>query len=780
MRYYIIGIEGWHAVESPRYNNSFDDVLVNQVVGGLKFSLKFKSDDEVATISKIWLGCAKMPAKLEHLLMTTSNNKVVPFELKSNEKVGFITFCVCVTSIRVKLSSRDKLYVKYKLFDNDSVCSSIITSSSTKFRKLFVCEITDRLVAGLRDEPLKVELWRKEVIENDVKIGNFSVDMSSLLHSRFQKHERCGGEVLNFYGRKIEDVRDTSARCYVSCTPGEHDIYFDEVVDIKSNSNCHHDTFTVSVMVENMMHIPTIEVDCFYFVSYCDAAGNKLKTKNVAVKPSTNQESVVWNEAKEIRLPVTLLSSRCNEKFKLCVMTSAYESNEDDDNCSVIGEAEVDVSLLMSSSFELVCGWYNVICRKTGCCNGQLKVSVAPTCNMSSINVQENFNTDFEIEKSLAPLPIVETPSRANCYVTGVDAPPKSELDGCGGEDSLCPDVSKVLQKKIKELEEVRKMFTIKINNLNVEVDNSDMKEKVSKDPTVDFSPLQTQVDLNPTDKKLEKENKVGSDADEDALLPQMFNIVTSSPNSSQLVDKNLMEETSLWSAGENCCVIDSSDRQQSASHSETKYSSCGDETVDENTNCDTKEKVAFDDDNDQTISTISQNKSDCSISFKSFNTALNDNLENKSNLEGVNEIDFPTISQNKSDCNISCKSLNTALGDNLENTGTLEGVNETKFEYNTAEKEGFSKHNVETKSNDESFKDKTVKEKVGEEHFNESSSKTTQRNENSQEFLKITENLENITVSENSFDGVEQTTSNNVQGLVKFISFKLMLTKQF
>ena len=739
MIFSFIGIEGWHAVKSHRHNNSHDDVLTDQVVGGMQFSLKFKSDDVTATMSKIWLEGLEIPTMLDHLLMTTSSNNVVPFELKSSEKVNFVTFCVCVTSIRVRLSSREKYYIKYKLLDNDSACSSIITSSSAKFRKLFVCKITDRLVAGLRDEPLKVELWRKEVIEDDIKVGSFCVDMTSLLKSCFQNHERCGGEVFNFYGRKIEDVRNTSARCYVSCTPGEHKINFDDVLDIKSTSNYNPDTFTVSVMVETLMHFPTVDVDCFCFVSFRDAAENRLKTKKVRIKQSNNQEPVVWNEAKDIRLPVTCLSSRCDEKFKLCVMTSAYEDNEGDDN--VIGEAEVDVSLLMSSSFELICGWYNVICRKTGRCNGQLKVSIAPTCNMNSINVQQSIGSDFEIEKSLAPLPIVETPSRANCYVTGVDAPPKEELEDFEGEYSmknLCPDVSKILRKKIKELEEVRKKFTTKINNLNKDVDKSNIKKTVPLNKTIDCYPLKTQKDID-IDEKIEKDNKCEADVDGDVLLPRFFNIVTSSPNSSQLVDKNHLEETSLWSAGENCDVLSVSERQHSGSDTETEELNYDNEAVHENVPCDssnTNKNIVCDD--EQVLSTISQNESDCENSFEEIKNILNGTIENKS-----------------------------ILGDS----------NDTSFENQTAEEGSFCKYNVKTNhehSNNEI--QKQISDKV---HVNESNLEITENREIDQASCESNKILENIILSEGSFDEHLQSTSNFAQGLIySFHVFILTLKK--
>lgn len=381
------------------------------------------------------------------------------------------------------------VYLHYKFYDKDSTTSNICPAAGSQgkksckerdplpvklvHRKSFLCRATQPLVWYLREELLEIQVWlthsrsarcSRRPLDVDKLLGVAQIEMSSLLAGGLHKQQHVSGS-FPMFKPGAGDMAEACVRLYFSVSPGDHTRSCDVESEGDTLSSASDDdtvdpcvecvslpekqatvqtdqslTFPAVVSVEKAMHLPTIlsfqqtfsdekqHVGCY--VSY--QAGDAAFSETVKTRVVEKSSCPVWDDSKEVMLSRSLLqNSGGNLLFRVWQSESpgiedkSREQQEASDR--MIGFATVDISTL-KTGFKAVNGWYNII-DIHGNCQGQIKVAVAPTTDVSLLSptslsrkAPQNDDVGSSRQGILYSVPLVapvETPS-GSMYFPGV------------------------------------------------------------------------------------------------------------------------------------------------------------------------------------------------------------------------------------------------------------------------------------------------------------------------------------------------------------------------
>lgn len=143
--------------------------------------------------------------------------------------------------------------------------------------------------------------------------------------------------------------------------------------------------FAAHISIDRAFHLPIIteggeSLAPNGYVSYQTAESSDLTCTNIFPRSS----NPVWNHEHDTYLGRELLTTP-ERHLVFKVWHNIYDqlSNPNKGADKVLGFVSVDLMPLVTSGFNQICGWYNIM-DFNGSCQGQVKVSITPQENLAS------------------------------------------------------------------------------------------------------------------------------------------------------------------------------------------------------------------------------------------------------------------------------------------------------------------------------------------------------------------------------------------------------------
>ncbi|XP_018399713.1 PREDICTED: uncharacterized protein LOC108777352 [Cyphomyrmex costatus] len=168
----------------------------------------------------------------------------------------------------------------------------------------------------------------------------------------------------------------------------------ENVQKIESNINCNSSFFRSIIEIECALHLPKIEglngfMEPSTYVTFQDLTNKLDSTIQLNSYTATNvcpySCNPKWNWKCDAKLSTDLLLN--NQKRLILKVWHLIDPNTSKNinlkRDIVIGFSAIDLSILMAG-FPTVSGWFHIM-DFTGKCNGQIKISIAPLDNLSSL-----------------------------------------------------------------------------------------------------------------------------------------------------------------------------------------------------------------------------------------------------------------------------------------------------------------------------------------------------------------------------------------------------------
>ncbi|KAG5323798.1 C2CD3 protein, partial [Pseudoatta argentina] len=168
----------------------------------------------------------------------------------------------------------------------------------------------------------------------------------------------------------------------------------ENVQKLESNINCNSSFFRSMIEIECALHLPKIEglnelMEPSTYVTFQDLTHKFNSTNQLNSYMVTNvcpySCNPKWNWKCDVKLSTELLLN--NQKRLILKVWHLIDPNTSKDinlrRDSVIGFSAIDLSILITG-FPTVSGWFHIM-DFTGKCNGQIKISVTPLDNLSSL-----------------------------------------------------------------------------------------------------------------------------------------------------------------------------------------------------------------------------------------------------------------------------------------------------------------------------------------------------------------------------------------------------------
>ncbi|KAG5312923.1 C2CD3 protein, partial [Acromyrmex insinuator] len=168
----------------------------------------------------------------------------------------------------------------------------------------------------------------------------------------------------------------------------------ENVQKIESNINCNSSFFRSMIEIECALHLPKIEglnelMEPSTYVTFQDLTHKFNSTNQLNSYMVTNvcpySCNPKWNWKCDVKLSTELLLN--NQKRLILKVWHLIDPNTSKDinlrRDIVIGFSAIDLSILLTG-FPTVSGWFHIM-DFTGKCNGQIKISVTPLDNLSSL-----------------------------------------------------------------------------------------------------------------------------------------------------------------------------------------------------------------------------------------------------------------------------------------------------------------------------------------------------------------------------------------------------------